>query len=137
MATLDTLIRLAKEHVDEARQEVSKRELLVSKIKQQQAELTAQMQTEAESVRGDPQQQSDYAAYYQAALKRQHSLAKALQMAEAQVLEARDILRDCFAEQKRYEIALENQKAEAKLAAERLERQVFDEQAAVRWQREE
>ena len=133
---LATLIRLHKLELDEKRRVLAAIEARVSEAQAVRRALDAEMAAEKERAQATFEGGLTLGAYTKAALKRREQLdariAQLLREAEA----AREVVREAFAEVKRFELAKEARDAAEAAEAARRETLAFDETAAGQHQRQ-
>ncbi len=122
MSTLDSLIRLHRWQVDERRRQVAELEALSARLRGELVRLAEERAREQSAAGASFLAQHVYPGYIRRALERQKTLERSLAEAEAQILQARDLLAEAFQELKRYEIAAANRERLRMNAAARRER---------------
>ncbi len=122
MSTLDSLIRLHRWQVDERRRQVAELEALSARLRGELVRLADERAREQSAAGASFLAQHVYPGYIRRALERQKTLERSLAEAEAQILQARDLLAEAFQELKRYEIAAANRERLRMNAAARRER---------------
>jgi flagellar export protein FliJ len=122
VSTLDSLIRLHRWQVDERRRQVAELEALSARLRGELVRLADERAREQSAAGASFLAQHVYPGYIRRALERQKTLERSLAEAEAQILQARDLLAEAFQELKRYEIAAANRERLRMNAAARRER---------------
>ena len=130
--TLATLIKLQQHEVDEQRRVVAELEGLQARLLEGLAMLQSEMMTEKLISETDHEAGERWPSYIQYALKREQEFKKQISALEDQILAARDVLQEKFADLKKYEIAKTHYDAEQAAEAARDERNEMDEIAGVR-----
>ena len=133
--SLTTLIRLQKQRTDALRRVIARLESNRQQLFKRDAALAAEMEREL-TIAATQTDMSGFFGNFAARIRAKREAVKAeTQKLDKQLAEARDQLSEAFAEQKRYEIALENREAEAKATLERKDAQLMDEIATTQHQR--
>lgn len=127
MTSLDTLIQLAKAQIDEQRQLLSRLVAHQESIELAIAELELRRRAEEEIVAKESAFALTYGEFLKWAMGQAKELENQRLSAAAAVELARDKLSQMFEEQKRYEIAQENQLAKQEQEEARQERIIMDE----------
>lgn len=109
--TLDTLIRLAGSEVDDARRAL---QAVLAEEDTLRAEIDAlkrAVEHETEAAKNNPEFAGGIGAYLARAKGQRETLSKAMAELRPRIEAARDALAEAFANQKKYEIAMENRDA--------------------------
>lgn len=131
MKGLDTLIRLARRHLDAQRRQVADLERLRDGLVAGLADLAGALERERAHAALSGNVAPDFAVYVAASLGRRDTLSRSLAEAEAAVAAARLQLAERFEEVKRYEIAADRMRARQREAAARREQAALDEVGLV------
>lgn len=107
MADLKSLIRLHKYKLDEMQRAMAELNAQVAALEKKKADLLDQIRREQEAGDKNPEMALTYGAYAQAAIERRRNLDAGIELVEAEILKARDRIRDAFAELKKYEMTQE------------------------------
>lgn len=126
---LNTLIRLAKNEVDKIQQNLSKLLAAQDALINDRDSFEAAIEAEAQKLDGDPERGKDFSQFKAATKIKIAEMQEQIDFLEVGINKERDKLRDAFAEQKRYEIALENKIEEEKDEQKKRETKAFDELA--------
>lgn len=132
MKTLRQLIRLHRHNVDTHRRAVHDLEAREAEIVDAIDALQAQISSEQTVAAGSSDILGAYGAFVQAAIERRKSLETEHQAARGAVENARDALRDAYAELKRFEISLSGKILSEQKDQSRREQASLDELAARR-----
>jgi flagellar export protein FliJ len=127
-------IRLHKWHTDEARRELADLERLEAGLRADLAGLEAEVAREA-ALSLALEAQVTIGAYAAAVVLRREKLGRSIAEVVERVAEARERLRDAFAELKKFELAAEAAAARLRRAAERREQVALDEVALNQFRR--
>lgn len=130
MSTLETLIKRVKADIDALAIEANRAEEARQAILTEQATAAAAAEAEAQAFDGTPFLALSLAAYLDRQKIRSAELAEALQYAEEASKVCRDALSKAYAELKRLEYLLGQEKLKARLDAERAEQEAFDERSS-------
>lgn len=129
MSVLSRLVRYRRHLVDEKRRELRALEEKAAGVEAAIAALDDSVAAEQRFGRRSQDAFSSYGGFAQAALERRAGLLEEHAEANAAVEHARDALLELYAEAKRYEIGLEQQRARERYAFEQREQQAIDEAA--------
>lgn len=135
MKTLDTLIKLQKNRVDEQRQMLARLQNKLTQIEQTIAALEQQKLDEQIAAAQDAEKAVTYGAFLKAAIRRGRELEREREIAAAAVNAAHDMLAELFEEQKRYEIAADARAAKERAEESRRDTAELDEIGAITHQR--
>ena len=127
MKGIDTLIRLARRHLDAQRRQVADLERLRDGLVASLRDIADDIARERAHAGGGGSFASAFPAFVAAALDRRATLARSLAEAEAAVAEARARLAERFEEVKRYEIAADRMRDRLHRAEARREQAALDE----------
>lgn len=105
MKSLDTLIRLKQEHLDQKRLVLSRLENEISAIQGRIELLEAEVACETEAARGDAEAGYGFGTYLASARRRRSGLEARLAQVQEAVAEAAEEVADAFREMKRFELA--------------------------------
>ncbi len=130
MKTLRTLIRLKKEDVDKLQKELAQIQERQRVLQDEHNYLTAELEREAKLATEFPEVAGAFAPFAKKTLDRQKLLMKNIQLLQQAIDKKRDELLVEFGEQKKFEIALEQQQLAEMNEAKRRENIKMDEVAA-------
>lgn len=130
MKTLETLIKRVRADIDALAVEAGRAEETRNAILSEQAAGAAATEAEAQAFDGTPFLAISMSAYLDKQKIRQAELAEALELAEKAHKECRDALSKAYAELKRLEFVLGQQKLRERLEAEQIEQNAFDERSS-------
>lgn len=134
MKQLETLIKMHKFYVDEQRRVLGVKQAEADAIMMAIATLQANLEMEKERAAQteEPEVLFSIGVYIKEQLKKNERLQLDLSAKEAEVAVERDKLSAMFEELKRYEIAQENWEEEQRMAEQKAENKVYDEQSGQR-----
>lgn len=134
MKQLETLIKMHKFHVDEQRRVLAAKQAEADAIMMAIATLQANLEMEKERASQTEEQEVLFSigVYIKEQLKKHERMQRDLSAKEAEVNVEREKLSMMFEELKRYEIAQENWEEEQRLAEQKAENKVYDEQSGQR-----
>lgn len=134
MRQLETLIKMHKFHVDEQRRVLAAKQAEADAIMMAIATLQANLEMEKERASQTEEQEVLFSigVFIKEQLKKHERMQRDLSAKEAEVNVERDKLSMMFEELKRYEIAQENWEEEQRLAEQKAENKVYDEQSGQR-----
>ncbi len=134
MKQLETLIKMHKFYVDEQRRVLGVKQAEADAIMMAIATLQANLEMEKERAAQteEPEVLFSIGIYIKEQLKKNERLQLDLSAKEAEVAVERDKLSAMFEELKRYEIAQENWEEEQRMAEQKGENKVYDEQSGQR-----
>jgi flagellar export protein FliJ len=135
MSSLDTLIKLHRWQLDEQRRKVTEFENLAEKLRAELQRLDGEEQFEQQAAGGSHEANYAYSGYAKSLIDRRTKLAQSVEETEQQIIEARAVLADAYAEVKRYEIAAANRLLAKHRGLERLRQQELDEVALAGFRR--
>ncbi|NBO19333.1 MAG: hypothetical protein EBV03_08940, partial [Proteobacteria bacterium] len=135
MKGLTTLIKLSKRALDELRRKMGMLENQKSQLQQAIVNLQREVEAELQAARQRPEMGQFFGEYSKRMRQRQAQLEAEVASIELQMSNLRETIAAAFAEQKKYEIALENAKQRQKEAAQRRENEMMDEIAGQQHQR--
>ena len=130
MKTLETLIKRVKADIDALAIEANRAEEARQAILAEQAMAAASAEAESQAFDGTPFMAVSLAAYLDRQKKRGAELQEALGYAEQASKTCKDALSKAFAELKRLEFLLGQEKLRVRLEAERSEQEAFDERSS-------
>ena len=133
MNTLKRLIRVHRHAVDSCRRSLRDLEVREQEISLKITELQDQIAAEQVLAAGSSDVLGAYGAYARAAIERRRSLETEQDAARGAVAEAREALRDAYAELKRFEISLSDKILVQRRERARREQAELDEQASRPW----
>lgn len=107
MADLKSLIRLHKYKLDEMQRAMAELNAQVAALEKKKADLLDQIRREQEASEKNPEIGMTYGAYAQVALERRRNLENGIAIVEAEILKARDRIKDAYAELKKFEMTQE------------------------------
>ncbi len=123
---LQTLLRLARWRLDEARKTLAEKEQRLALLLARDAELVRRLESETAQARSSIHQAS-FGAFAARIREERLLLAEQAGVLEAEIEADREVLRDLFAERKRIEILAERRAAEQEAVRSREEQAMFDE----------
>ena len=126
MSTLDSLIRLHRWRLDEARRQVAELEQLTAKLRAELEALHQEQIAEQAAARNSPEASFAYGNYAGAVIERRRKLTHSLIATEQQATKAREALAEIFQEVKRYEIAAARRRLAQRVETERREQSQKD-----------
>ncbi len=135
MRSLDNLIRLSRWRLDEQRRAVTDLDKLKDGLLAELARLAIDMEREAMLSAGDAELASAYPAWLRLALGRRDRLNASVADADAKLVLAKDALRECFQELKRYETLAQGRDRRARAALDRKQGAELDEIGLARFRR--
>ncbi|MAK62578.1 MAG: hypothetical protein CMK09_16530 [Ponticaulis sp.] len=130
MRTLETLIKRVKKDIDALSVEAGRAQAAKNDIIAEQAMQAASLEAEAGQFDGSPMTALGMAAYFDRQKARRAQLATALDYAEKAYEECQKALTSAFAELKRLEHLVAQEKLRARHEAEKAEQAAFDERSA-------
>lgn len=135
--TLENLVRVAKNKVENQQKIISKLYAESDSLTEKHTQLRTQMVAETNNAGDDVQLQQMAGKFFQRAHKEATALEVRIAQLATEIAAENETLKDMFAEQKRYEILLERKQLERKKRLERLQQDQLDEIGAIRARREE
>lgn len=135
MSVLRRLVRYHRHLLDEKRRALRALEERSASIETSIETLDRTVVSEQQAARAFEEGPGVYGEFARASLERRVTLLEALSEANREVEEARSDLLDMFGEMKRYEIGLQHQEAEERLAADRRAQDAVDEAALNQYRR--
>lgn len=129
MKTLKTLIRLKKDDVDKLQKELSQIQERQRKLQEEHDDLGAELLREADVATQFPELAGSFGTFAKKITDRQKILLNNIALLQAAIDKKRDELLVEFSEQKKFEIALEQQQLAANAEIKRLESIKLDEVA--------
>ncbi len=134
MKQLETLIKMHKHYVDEQRRVLAGKQAEADAIMMAIATLQANLEMEKERASQTEEQEVLFSigVYIKEQLKKHERMQRNLSAKEAEVHIEREKLSMMFEELKRYEIAQQNWEEEQRLAEQKAENKVYDEQSSQR-----
>lgn len=133
--TLENLVRVAKNHIDNQKKVIGKLQSQCDAFTQQRDTLRSKMLSEANPEGDDVALQQMAGKFLKRAHRQAAELDEHIQKLNAQLDVENEKLRELFAEQKRYEILLERKVEERKKRIERLQQDQLDEMGSIRLRR--
>lgn len=127
MKGLDSLIRIAKWRVDEARRNLAELDRLADGLRNRLYALGEEVARERAIASSDPESARAFAGYREAATARRERLDESLADLELRHAEMQDQLNEAFGELKRYEIAARDRARREAFEARRAEQARLDE----------
>jgi flagellar export protein FliJ len=127
MDDLETLIRLHKAEVDARRLAVADLEMEQDRFRAGIAALDQALVDERGVAAHSFEAATAFGPYLEASRQRRAMLEEQIGVLEMEILAARDLLRDAYAELKKFELSAERQAAASKALASRREQQQLDE----------
>lgn len=122
-----TLIRLARFGVDEKRRELGVLIAREQAIEDEDARLDAEMVSEQQAAKDNPETAYAYPTYHQAYMYRKDHLRQLRRAVAEAILQAREALAEAYTEQKTYELAQEARDKAEQLEADRKEQDLMNE----------
>jgi flagellar export protein FliJ len=122
-------IRLHKWTVDEAQRQLGELMRLADRLRQDVADLEAEVAREREAASQSFEASLTYAGYVQQVIERREKLHRSIAEVEGQIEQAREALKDAFAELKKFELAAEAAEERAKKKRDAQEQTTLDEVA--------
>ena len=135
--SLKTLIRLAKGEVEKEQEKLSNLQARWNKFDQQKNELQENLKKEAEFADKQPEQAANFGKFATATKDKVAKLYAEMKKLDPVIEKQRDRLRAAYAEEKKYEITLENKEKQALEVEQKREQKRLDEVAGQRYQREQ
>lgn len=127
MKPFESQIRLQKWQVDEAQRKLAELLRLEERLKADRARLDGELAAEQKAAAASLEASLTYAGYARQLIDRRQKLDHSIVEVAAQVVQAREALRDCFAELKKFELAAEAAEERARRRRDRREQQQLDE----------
>ena len=127
MAKLDSLIRFHKHELEEHQKQLSELNSLATKIEYYIEQIEQQMELEMEASTKDPLLASTLPNYLKKCKDKKAELKLSLNFVEEKIIETTAIIRDKFAELKKYELVDQKRKDEEALKKQKFENQELDE----------
>ncbi|MBT5415714.1 MAG: hypothetical protein HOK81_14035 [Rhodospirillaceae bacterium] len=127
MKGLDSLIRIAKWRVDEARRNLAELDRLAEGLRDRLCALDEEVARERTVAAADPEAARSFAGYRAAAAVRRGRLKESLADLETRHAAMQEQLNDAYGELKRYEIAARDKARREALAVRRAEQAGLDE----------
>lgn len=129
MKPFQSQIRLHKWTVDEAQRQLADLMRLAERLRQDVADLEAEALSEQRAAQNSYEASVTYGAYAVRVIERREKLHRSIAEVEGQVEQARDALREAFAELKKFELAAEAAEERAKKKRDAREQTTLDEVA--------
>lgn len=129
MKPFQSQIRLHKWTVDEAQRQLADLMRLADRLRQDVADLEAEVIREQRAASQSFEAGLTYAAYASRLIERREKLHRSIAEVEGQIEQARDALKDAFAELKKFELAAEAAEERAKKKRDAQEQTTLDEVA--------
>ena len=127
MKGLLTLIKLSKRALDELRRKLGSLENQKAQLQQAIINLKNEVEGEMQAAIAQPEMAPYFGEYSKRARAREADLQKEIAKIDKEMNTLRDTIASAFAEQKKYEIALENHKQREKEKQARRETEMMDE----------
>ena len=137
MSSLDTLIKLHRFQLDEQRRHVAECETLADRLRAELRRLDEEKVEEQQVAGGSHEASFSYGGYARVLIDRRKKLLQSIDETEQQIVSARAVLADAFAEVKRYEIAAANRLLAKHRGLERGRQQELDEVALSGFRRKD
>jgi len=122
-------IRLHKWTVDEAQRQLSELMRLADRLRQDLADLEAEAVREQQAAAQSLEASMTFAAYVERVIERREKLNRSIAEVEGQIEQAREALKDAFAELKKFELAAEAAEERARRKRDAQEQAMLDEVA--------
>jgi flagellar export protein FliJ len=122
-------IRLHKWTVDEAQRQLGELVRLGDRLRQDLADLGAEALSEQAAASQSLEASMTYGAYAERLIERREKLNRSIAEVEGQIEQARDALKDAFAELKKFELAAEAAEERARKKRDAREQALLDEVA--------
>ena len=129
MKPFQSQIRLHKWTVDEAQRQLSELMRLADRLRQDLADLEAEAVREQQAAAQSLEASMTYGAYAERLVERREKLNRSIAEVEGQIEQARDALKDAFAELKKFELAAEAAEERARKKRDAREQATLDEVA--------
>ena len=129
MKPFESQIRLHKWTVDEAQRQLADLMRLADRLRQDLADLEAEAIREQQTAAASFEAGLTYGAYAVQVIERREKLNRSIAEVEGQVEQAREALRDAFAELKKFELAADAAEKRAKKKRDAREQTLLDEVA--------
>ena len=129
MKPFQSQIRLHKWTVDEAQRQLGELMRLADRLRQDVADLEAEVVREREAASQSFEASLTYAGYVEQVIERREKLHRSIAEVEGQIEQARDALKEAFAELKKFELAAEAAEERAKKKRDAQEQTTLDEVA--------
>jgi len=123
----ESQIRLHKWHVDEAQRRLAELLRLEDRLREDLRRLEAEQAGEQEVASSSLEASLTYGAYAEQLIERRHKLNRSIAEVVEQVTQAREALKDAFAELKKFELAAEAAEERARKRRGQREQQQQDE----------
>ena len=107
MKHFESQIRLHKWHVDEAQRRLAELLRLEDRLREDLRRLEAEQSSEQQIAAASLEASMTYGAYAEQLIERRHKLNRSIAEVVEQVTQAREALKDAFAELKKFELAAE------------------------------
>ena len=105
MKPFQSQIRLRKWHVDEAQRRVAELLRLEERFREDRVKLDQELSTEQQAASASIEAGMTYGAYAERLIERRDKLDRSIAEVVEQITQAREALRDAFAELKKFELA--------------------------------
>ncbi|HLZ68148.1 MAG TPA: flagellar export protein FliJ [Aliidongia sp.] len=129
MKPFQSQIRLHKWTVDEAQRQLSELMRLADRLRQDLADLEAEAVREQQAAAQSLEASMTFAAYVERVIERREKLNRSIAEVEGQIEQAREALKDAFAELKKFELAAEAAEERARRKRDAQEQAMLDEVA--------
>lgn len=137
MKSLETLIKVHQQELDEKRQEITSLEEEKVQLKRWAAEMEKELQTEREFVAQNPHLAITYDRYRKTITQRQKNMRETLVDIDARLFMLREQLAQLFGEVKKYELILDRKRLEATKERQARETKTLDEIAMNQFLRQD
>ena len=124
-----TLIRLAKKVVEKEQEALSNLQARWDKFNDEREKHLASLEREAAIAEQDPEMAADFGSFAKLTQSKIRKAESEMRKIEKHIEKQREKLREAFAEQKKYEIALENKEAQILEEEKKTEQKKLDEVA--------
>ncbi|MDB5363224.1 MAG: flagellar export protein FliJ [Rhodospirillales bacterium] len=129
MKPFESQIRLHKWTVDEAQRQLGELMRLADRLRQDVADLEAEVVRERQAAAQSFEASLTFAGYLHQVIERREKLHRSIAEVEGQIEQAREALKDAFAELKKFELAAEAAEERAKRKRDAQEQTALDEVA--------
>lgn len=127
MKSRDTLIRVQRFHVDEVRRQLADIEAMVADLRQKEADLQAQIDSEQDRTGISDITHFAYSTFAKSAMDRRDNIRFTIEGLNPQIEEARDKLSEAVTELKRLEVLDEREDARRRHDMAKLDQRNMDE----------
>lgn len=127
--SLKTLIKLAAKDVENEQQIMGRLQAKLDELNEKKTAFEQAILKESELAQKKPEYSADFGNFANSVQDKIRNLAEQIHLQEQKIATQRDVLRAAFAEQKKYEIALENKEEMISQEEKRKEQIMLDELA--------